>query len=153
MMRATLHGLILIGILVSGSTVHAGAVLRSGESIHLRVGGHSEAGRGLRAEAQGWRLQVAAPEAVVELSDVTANATPDKWVIAVAAGQVMLDAARFRAGHAYRVEVRRGATTLKTSFVYLYPPRGRASSRMIIDASGDTESASDEIAIAPKSAL
>jgi hypothetical protein len=133
------------------ATAHASPNLRTGESVRLRIEGRSEIGRALRAEPQGWRLELAGVSAI-ELADVTERTTHDKWQVVLSDGSALLDTTRFHAGHAYRVTVRRGAQTDVAGFVYLAPPRGRNASHVDF-ADRELETNEDGIAIAPKSAL
>jgi hypothetical protein len=150
-MRPLLPSLLFVAALAAPGAAFAG-VVHGGESIHLRVAGHREPGRALRAEPDGWRLAVSAPDTIAQLLDVTAHAAPDKWLMPITHGGVVLDLARFRPGHAYRVEIRRGATTLETAYVYLSPPIHRGPGRVTFTADADP-AGTDEIAIIPKSAL
>jgi hypothetical protein len=143
---------LIFAVLASAAPSFASPIWRCGEPLHLRVAGRSQAGRGLRPDPQGWRVQIAAPDAVIELSDVTAASPNDRWVVAVADGRALLDIGRFRAGHAYRFEVRHGAHAIDSGYVYLYPPHGKTVSRVAFGAS-DAPQTEDGIAIAPKSAL
>jgi hypothetical protein len=147
-------GVALLGVL-AGAPAHGSPNLRSGEAIHLRIEGRREAGRALKAEPLGWRLELSG-ERAIELADVTDHTTHDKWQVSLSDGTALLDAARFRAGHAYRVTVRRGAQIEVAGFVYLAPARGRGASRVEFEArEPETPEINNEdgIAIAPKSAL
>jgi len=139
--------------------VRAEARVVRGSSVRVAIDGHREAGIGLRSDGRGWRLPLAGSGGVtsVVLVDVTAP-NHEKWVLAVQAedGPLTLDGARFVGGHAYRVEIRRGAAIVDRALVYLYPARGGKNTRVEFDVDGADSIASnseDDIRLTPKSAL
>jgi hypothetical protein len=128
---------------------------RNATSVRVAVDGRRERAFGVRGAAHGWRLELlGARAAVAEIHDVTPGAQPGKWLVPLDDDAVVFDDARFVAGHAYRVELRRGVESVGSALVYLYPPRAQKSARVQFD---DSEAASsdgdDEIAITPKPSL
>ena len=65
------------------------------------------------------------------LRDVTTGAGPAKFELSLVAGGVLLDTARFRPDHAYRVELRKGEAVLASVLIYLRPARGNG--RVVFD--------------------
>jgi hypothetical protein len=126
-----------------------------GPSVRIAFGSRHERGIGLRGDARGWHLSLREAQGAtsVVLVDQT-SPLHDKWIVPVEGTTLLLDSARFRGGHAYRVEVRRGTTLLVEGLVYLYPGRVGHPGRVELELDEDDAQASEEgIAIAPKSAL
>ena len=101
--------------------------VRHGRAIHVTIGGRTEDAFALRAVAGGWRLELAgAGSGTLVLRDVTLGASgPRTFELPLGAGAIVLDDARFRADHAYRVEVRRGTATVGSALIYLQPNKQR----------------------------
>jgi hypothetical protein len=144
-----LIGSLLFSLFVAAPAVAAPVRSKNGEAINVRVAGKHARGIGLRAQTSGWRLELAGgARASASLFDVTDGVLPTRWVVQVVDGALELDAARFVAGHAYRLELR-GADS---AIIYLYPPKGARASH--VELSDDEQDLGDEgIAITPKSAL
>jgi len=141
--------LVILSLLIAAPAVASPLHSKNGEAINVRVAGKRARGIGLRAQSSGWRLELGGgARASASLFDVTDGVSPTKWVVPVVDGALALDAERFVAGHAYRVELRGGDATI----IYLYPPKQSRASH--VDLSDDESPASDDgIAITPKSAL
>ncbi len=133
-------GIALTAIL-GGTATASPLKIRNGSTVRVALAGKREAGVGLRPRSGGWQLELAAaPGAVADLFDVTEGATASKWTVQVDDGVVFLDQETFIAGHAYRVLVRRGAESLGSTLVYLYPPSVAARHKVTFDdaeAKGD----------------
>lgn len=142
-------------LLSFASPAEARTTALHGATVRIALGGRHERGVGLRGDAQGWRLSLG--QAMGATSIVLVDQTSplhDKWIVAVDGGSLLLDSARFRGGHAYRIEVRRGPSLVEEGFVYLYPTStGRASRVEFELAEGAEPLAATDIAITPKSAL
>jgi hypothetical protein len=122
---------------------------KNGSTVHVKVEGKRERGIGLKAQASGWRLELrGAASGTAEIVDVTQGALGSKWMVQVEDGALVLDASRFVAGHAYRVELPKSGSAL----VYLYPPAARKSHNVVF-ADSEAPASDDGIAITPKSAL
>jgi hypothetical protein len=129
----------------------ADARVLPGPNVRVAVDGRREAGVGLYSDGRNWRLSLHDIDATqVILVDVTSR-TRDKWVLSVVDQAVVLDGPRFVAGHAYRVQLWRGATLVDKALVYLYP--SRAGKRHVEFEVEDEDTAGDEIRVVPKSAL
>jgi hypothetical protein len=129
---------------------------RSGQSVQVALSGHRERGVGLRPGSHGWSLTLADSAAgVAEVHDVTAGAGNAKWLVSVVDASLRFDPARFVAGHAYRVELKRGTLSLGSALVYLFPPpRGRATSHVTFRTDEEPAGEGDEgLTPLPKSAL
>ncbi len=134
---------------VAAPALSAPLAARNGSSVNVSVAGKRERGIGLRAQASGWRLELrGAAAGTAEVVDVTQGALGSKWMVQVEDGALVFDAARFVAGHAYRVELKSSGSSL----IYLYPPAARKSQNVVF-ADSETPAADDGIAITPKSAL
>lgn len=155
----TLASTLLIASLFACLPTRAEARVIRGSSIRVAIDGHREAGIGLRGDGRGWRLPLAQAGGAtsVVLVDVTAP-THEKWVLTVQSedGTLTLDGGRFVGGHAYRLEVRRGAAIVDRALVYLYPTRSSKNARVEFDVDGPDSLASnndEDIRLTPKSAL
>src|SRR5947208_3311175 len=100
----------LLLVLVTSTAAFAAPLrARNGESMRVRVDGHSERAIGLRQSATraAWRLELGAPSGgVASVYDVTGGGVAQtKWLVPVLAGGLTFDSSRFVAGHAYRVEL------------------------------------------------
>src|SRR5690349_18203784 len=112
-MRAQVLAAVLAVATVSATASAAPLEVRHGRSIRVAINGRSEDATALKSIAGGWRLELPrTATGTVVLHDVTLGASgPRTFELAVATGgSVMLDDGRFRADHAYRVELRRGLT-------------------------------------------
>src|SRR5437870_1298460 len=101
--------------LAAWAAAAAPLTVRHGRTIHVSLGGRTEDAVALRASVDGWRLELAGAlaGATVSLRDVTAGAPAvTRYDLSVVAGGMVLDSARFRADHAYRLEVRRGTVVV-----------------------------------------
>lgn len=148
-MRTLRKAVFLLGFVVAAPSAHADANrIRNGSPIHLRLAGRREAAVGLRPGKSGWRVVLRAPGAEsAELSDVTPGRATSKFRVPVTGREVILDAERFVAGHAYRLEVHGGERQL----LYLYPPLGRRVSTLVFDAEEPT--AGDDLSPSDKGSL
>lgn len=139
-MRSFLLCLVLAPPSFASPTLHA----KNGQSVRLLLGEKRESAIGLRPQSGSWKLELARTEAeTAEVVDVTAGTTGMKWQVAVEDGALRFDE-RFRADHAYRVELRSGQKSLGSAFVYLYPPKVAHRQQVKFDdsdASGDGEMA------------
>ncbi len=125
---------------------------KGGESVRVQVGSQHEPGFGVRPSRDNhWRLSFDRTDAdSAEVVDVTRGALGAKWEVPMAEGALRLDADRFIAGHAYRVELRRGQRTLGGALVYLYA--GRPETRQQIQFN-EEDVAEREMATLPKPTL
>jgi nitrogen fixation protein len=139
---------LLLILSVATPALSAPLPAKNGSTINVKVEGKRERGIGLKAQANGWRLELrGAASGTAEVVDVTQGALGSKWMVSVEDGALVFDAARFVAGHAYRVELKSGS-----ALVYLYPPTSRKS-HSVVFADSEAPAADDGIAITPKSAL
>ena len=126
-MRATAVALLLL--LAGGSAAAAPSLtVRHGRAIHVTINGRTEDAVALRFDRGGWRVALggAAAAGTLVLRDVTLGATgPRLFQLPLAAGAIVLDDARFRADHAYRVELRRGTSIVGSALIYLQPVKHR----------------------------
>jgi hypothetical protein len=159
-MRGTRVGLAVVALgAVLGVSLTAAASplgIRHGRSIRVALAGRTEPATALKPIANGgWKLELAnaAAGAVLSFRDVTGGMTAaPRFELPVVAGGVVLDTNRFRADHAYRVELRQGQTVVGTVIIYLQPPRGsgkvKFDDRDLLDSTRD-----DELAPSDKGAL
>lgn len=141
----------ILALLIS-LTASAAPVVRpkNGESVRLLLGDKRERGFGVRPARGEWKLDLGHTDAdLAEIVDVTAQVAM-KWQVAVVDGTVRLEADRFVADHAYRVELRRGPKTLGQALIYLYPAKLAARQQLKFD---DDDSGSDELTTVPKPTL
>ena len=120
----TLLAAVLPAVLAHASIASAEPLtVRHGSPIHVELKGHTEDAVALRSVTGGWRLDLAgvARTATVTVRDVTAGVAPAKFELSLVAGGVLLDNARFRPDHAYRVEVRKGESVVGSALIYLRP--------------------------------
>jgi hypothetical protein len=112
-------------LLVAASASAAPLTIRHGRTIHVELGAKTEDAIALRAAAGGWRVElVGAANSTLVLRDVTAGASgATRFELPVVDGAVTLDDTRFRADHAYRVELRRGTAVVGSALIYLSPLR------------------------------
>ena len=136
--------------------------LRGGGPVGVIVAGRHEKGIGLKSKGHGWELDVEGIGAAeLDLTDVTRGALPLKWTVLVSQERAELEQGRFIAGHAYRVQVRKGAREVQRALVYLYPPDAHAKSRVDFEEDSATPTpaaapSNDDgmgISIVPKNAL
>jgi hypothetical protein len=129
--------MVLVGLAANASAVPAAPLrVRNGSSVRVQVHGKREAGIGLRPNPKGggWRLEVQLqPDETFELVDVTEGANEAKWTVAPQNGAILLDLDRFIAGHAYRLNAKRGTADVGTALVYLYPPQAKAKSKVTFE--------------------
>ncbi len=126
-MRATAVALL---VMLLGGTAAATPPLtvRRGRAIHVTINGRSEDAVALRFDRGGWRVALggAGSGGTLVLRDVTLGATgPRTFELPLAPDGVLLDEARFRADHAYRVELRRGTAVVGSALIYLTPQKRR----------------------------
>jgi hypothetical protein len=154
MMRGIVVGLALVAML-GGAAMASPLKIRNGSTVRVALQGKREPGVGLRVRGGGWQLELtAAPGAVADIFDVTDGTTASKWTVPVEDGVVFLDQETFVAGHAYRVLVRRGAESLGTTLVYLYPPSSMVTRTKVTFGDSDaTGGSSDAPATVKKPAL
>ena len=128
----------------SADEVEAALHAKNGSSVRLVLGEKKEKAIGLKAQSGGWKLELAKTDAeIAEVVDVTTGVTGMKWEVALADGAIRFDE-RFRADHAYRVEILKGQKSLGAAFVYLYPPKVAQKQRVKFeetDLLGDGEMA------------
>jgi hypothetical protein len=141
---------------ISLTAAAAPLAIRHGRSIRVALAGRTEPATALKPTANGgWKLELAnvAAGAILSFRDVTGGMTAaPRFELPVVAGGVVLDSTRFRADHAYRVELRQGETIVGTVLIYLQPPRGRSSVKFNDgEALGSTRD--DELAPSDKGAL
>jgi hypothetical protein len=153
----------ILGLAVALAVVAYGEVasaaplaVRHGRSIQVSlVAGRTEEAFALRPSAGGgWRLDVAGAAAgtTLALRDVTGGMTAaPRFELGFVAGGVVLDTARFRADHAYRLELRRGPVVLGSALIYLQPPR-HGNGRVVFD-DRDAATSDDELSTLDKGAL
>jgi hypothetical protein len=126
--------------------------LRNAQSVHVRLGDKREAGFAIKQAGGEWRLELGRVDAeLAEIVDVTSGAASLKWQVEVVGGALRMEEARFIAGHAYRVELRRGPKTLGSALVYLTPPKALAQRAVSFDE-GETPG-DGEMATLPKPTL
>ena len=116
--------------------------VRHGRTIHVSLAGRTQEAVALRATAAGWLLDLGGTPAgaTVSVRDVTTvGASPTRYELNVVPG-LLLDLARFRADHAYRVYVRRGTEVLGSALIYLQPPP-RGNGRVVFDDRDTAKSA------------
>jgi hypothetical protein len=151
---------VAVGVLVSVSTIASAApsllTVRHGRAIHVAIGGRTEDAFALRGAAGGWRLELAGAGAAgtLVLRDVTlGSAGPRTFELALAAGGVTLDDARFRPDHAYRVELRRGTAVVGSALIYLQPSKRRGPVVFDDRETAAPSSSGDELPTTDKGAL
>lgn len=119
----------LLAMLLGGSARAAPPLtVRHGRSIHVTINGRTEDAVALKFDRGGWRVTLggAGASGTLVVRDVTLGATgPRTFELAMTPTGVLLDEARFRADHAYRVELRRGATVVGSALIYLTPQKHR----------------------------
>jgi hypothetical protein len=119
-----------------GAPTAAALTVRHGRTIHVTIGGRTEEAFALRGVPGGWKLELAgtsggapsgsAPSGVLVVRDVTVGATgPRTFELPLAPGAIVLDDGRFRADHAYKVELRRGTVVVGGALIYLQPLKQR----------------------------
>jgi hypothetical protein len=143
--------MLLIGVLAHQASA-APLEVRHGRPIRVALAGKTESAIALRAlPAGGWKLEVAATTATLSFRDVTGgNGASPRFQLSVVGGRVVLDGMRFRADHAYRVELYRGENVVGSVLIYLQPPRGR--SKVVFDER-DSLGRDDELAPSDKGVL
>jgi hypothetical protein len=143
-----------------GAPAAAALTVRHGRAIHVTIGGRSEEAFALRGAAGGWRLELAgasggATIGVLVVRDVTLGATgPRTFELPLAPGAIVLDDGRFRADHAYRVELRRGTVVIGGTLIYLQPVKQHGP--VVFDdreAVAPAAASSDELQTSDKGAL
>lgn len=154
-MRATAVALLLL--LAGGSAAAAPSLtVRHGRAIHVTINGRSEDAVALRFDRGGWRVALAGAAAAagtLVLRDITLGATgPRMFELPLAADGVLLDESRFRADHAYRLELRRGATVVGSALIYLTPQKRRGPV-VFDDRDTAAPSADDELGTTDKGSL
>ena len=153
MMRGLIVAISLVATL-GGSAVAAPLKIRNGSAVRVALEGRHEAGVGLRPQAGGWRLEVAAtPGAVADVFDVTEGATALKWRVELEDGALFFDQETFVAGHAYRVLVRHGAEALGAALVYLYAPSVTSRHQVTFDDADSSGDGSEGPTVAKKPTL
>jgi hypothetical protein len=129
--------------LAAMTAVAAPLTVRHGRTIKVSLAGRSEEAVALRATPEGWRLELAGTLAgtTVSLRDVTAGSlAATRYDLSFVAAGMVLDNGRFRADHAYRLEVRRGTVVVGNALIYLSPPP-RGKGRVVFDDRDATNSA------------
>ncbi|HEX9101885.1 MAG TPA: hypothetical protein VF997_06760 [Polyangia bacterium] len=144
-MRST--ALILAAALVCGAAVASATpplTVKHGRSIHVTIGGRTEDAFALRPTPGGWRLALggAGSGGTLILRDVTLGATGPRTFELPFAPEVVLDEARFRADHAYRVDLRRGTIIVGSALLYLQPQKRRGP--VVFDDADASKPASDD---------
>jgi hypothetical protein len=140
-------------------TAAAALTVRHGRAIHVTIGGRTEEAFALRAVPGGWKLELAgtsggATSGVLVFRDVTLGATGPRTFELPLAPAIVLDDGRFRADHAYRVELRRGTVVLGGALIYLQPLKRRGP--VVFDdreAVAPTAPPSDELQASDKGSL
>jgi hypothetical protein len=129
--------------------------VRNGSTVRVAVHGKREAGVGLKAQKKGWRLELAATaDEVADVLDVTDGANNTRWTVEVLDGALFFDSDRFIAGHAYRINLRKGTEAVGSTLIYLYPPQSSAKSRVTFDDEAVNGGANgDDIAVSKKPTL
>ena len=124
--------------------------VRHGRSIRVTLAGRGEEAMALRANPEGWRLDLGGTlaGATVSVRDVTAGATTTRYELNVVTGGMLLDKERFRADHAYRLEVRRGTVVVGNALIYLSPPP-RGNGRVVFDDRDTSGAATSDDALTP----
>jgi hypothetical protein len=146
--------LVAVTSLVEASASAAPLKIRNGSAVRVALAGKREPGVGLRFSAGGWRLDLAAmPTATADIFDVTEGSTHAKWTTDIVDGALFLDQETFIPGHAYRVIIRRGAESLGTTLIYLYPPATAKRQRVTFDDADTLPNTGDTIAITKKPTL
>jgi hypothetical protein len=111
-----------------GAPTAPSLTVRHGRAIHVTIGGRTEEAVALRGVPAGWKLELAATSGggVLVVRDVTLGATgPRTFELPLTPGAIVLDTGRFRADHAYRVELRRGTVVVGGALIYLQPLKQR----------------------------
>ena len=152
-MRGLALGLALT--IVGGTAAASPLRVRNGSTVRVAMHGKREVGVGLRARAGvGWRLELAVGgNDTVDVVDVTEGANATRWTVDVVDGALLLDEARFVAGHAYRVTLRHGMTEVGSSLVYLYPPSVASRRKVTFDDADAGSATGDDILISKKPTL
>lgn len=153
-MRATVVALFVM--LLGGSAIAAPPLtVRHGRSIHVTINGRTEDAVALKFDRGGWRVTLggAGPGGTLVVRDVTLGATgPRTFELALTPDGVLLDEARFRADHAYRVELRRGTTVVGGALLYLTPQKRRGPV-VFDDKEATAPSGDDELGTSDKGSL
>ena len=140
--------------LAAATATGAPLTIRHGRAIHVEIGAKTEDAIALRAVAGGWRVELgAATNSTLVLRDVTAGASPMRFDLPVVDGAVTLDDTRFRADHAYRVELRRGTAVIGGALIYLSPPRRNHGPVKFDDAEATRPDDHGELSPSDKGAL
>lgn len=146
---------IVVGLsLVAAAASAAPLAIRHGRAIHVELGPRTEEAIALRAAPGGWRLELGPKQTgTLTVRDVTAgmSAAP-RFELALVGGAVTLDETRFRADHAYRVELRRGTVVVGGALIYLSPPRRRGPV-VFDDGEAAAPTSDDELAPSDKGEL
>ena len=152
-MRGLALGLMMT-VVVGGSAIASPLRIRNGSSVRVVVQGKREVGVGLRPRAGAWRLELAsAPNQSADVVDVTEGANGTKWSVDFVDGALVLDEARFVAGHAYRISVRHGSEVLGSALIYLYPPAVASRHKVTFDDAEAGSAGGEDIAISKKPTL
>jgi len=149
---------VILGLLVQTVAWGAPLVVRHGHTIRVAIGGHTSDAFALRAQdgGAGWRLEIAggATGGTLALRDVTDGfAGAQRFELPLAGASVVLDPMRFRADHAYRVELRRGTTVVGSGLIYLQPPRRARGPLRFDDSEAAAPVSDDELTPSDKGAL
>jgi hypothetical protein len=143
---------VLAGLLACGSAASAAPMLvRNAKSVTVALGAKRTQAFALRAEASGgWRLQIPGLSGVLALKDVTQGAGSSSIQLTLGPAGILLDNFRFRADHAYQIEIRHGEQVVGSGVIYLRPPT--RSSRVNF-SDDDRLSEGPEVAIYDKGRL
>ena len=149
---------LLVGLVLCASAAWAAPPLtvRHGRAIHVTIGGRTEDAFALKAAPGGWRLTLAGTgkeAGTLVVRDVTLNATGPRTFELPLAADILLDNARFRPDHAYRVELRRGTTVVGSALIYLTPLKQRGPVTFDDRETGAAAPADDELRTSDKGSL
>jgi hypothetical protein len=125
---------ILTGVVAHPSISWADPLtVRHSSEIRVAIKGHTEEAFALAGTANGWRLDLTgvAKTATVTVRDVTSGVPSGKYELSLVGGGILLDTVRFRADHAYRIELRKGESVVGSALIYLRPPR--QNGRVVFD--------------------
>ena len=145
-----------LGLALAAATAAAAPLaIRHARTIRVALtGDKSEEAIALRAGPGGWRLELApSTTGTLVFRDVTAKVVGPRFELPLAGGSALLDDGRFRADHAYRVELRRGTVVVGGALVYLSPPRKSRGPVVFDDGDAARPDGDDELRPSDKGAL
>jgi hypothetical protein len=119
----------LLAILLGASQAAAAPLIgKHARRMLVSVNHHRRGGLGVRPCSDGWHLRLAhSPNGLAELIDVSPR-TPARTISQGLDGdELYLDTGRFKGGHVYQLQLRRGEAIVSRGYVYLYPRSSRSA--------------------------